>query len=246
MQSLGLAPSAIPNYLALGLGFYPDYIGSDDYVLGVAPVGRLSWGEQRYVSLEVNYVSVNLIEDRNWRFGPAGMWRFGRKDTEDKVVDRLPEIDGSLDLGAFGAYEYVGTDPRDRWWAGAHVLHGVTGDNDGYTVSGSIRRWMPVGRFGAFGASLGATYGSSDYMDTYFSVSQHGAVDSGLPIFDAGSGTRDVRLTAVFLQPISKEWILGAGVLYGRLFGDAADSPIVSDRGDRNQFVVGFGVGHAF
>lgn len=245
-QLLGLAPSYIPNYFALGLGSYPDYIGSDDNVLGVAPVGRYTWGEQRYVSLEINYVSVNLVEDRNWRFGPAGMWRFGRDDVEDEVVSALPDIEDSLELGIFGAYEAVGSDPRDRWWIGANITQGVTGDNDGYTLSGSLRRWIPVGRFSAFGVSLGTTYGSSDYMDTFFSIDPEGAADSGLPIFDAGSDVRDVRVTAIYMQPINRKWVLGAGFLYSRLLGDAADSPIVSDRGDQDQFVFGVGVARGF
>lgn len=245
-QFISLAPSYIPSYFGLGIGSYPEFVGSGDDLIGVAPFGRYSWGEQKYVSLEVNYASVNLIEDRNWRFGPAGMWRFGREDVEDDVVDELPDIDGSLELGFFGAYEFVGENARDRWWIGANFTHGVTGDNDGYTVSASVRRWIPVGQFAALGFSLGTTYGSSDYMDTYFSVGEQGAMDSGLPVFDAGSGTRDVRVTALYMQPVSPKWVVGAGFLYSRLFGDAADSPLVSQRGDRDQVVFGIGFARGF
>ena len=245
-QFLSLTPTYIPSFFGLGVGSYPDYLGSDDYVVGAAPIARYSFGEQRYVSLEVNYATVNLLEDRNWRLGPAGMYRFAREDVEDDVVSRLPDISGSLEIGAFAAYENVREDPRDRWSVGASFTHGVTGDNNGYTLAGSLRRWMPVGKYAALGLSLGTTYGSSEYMDTYFSIGSKGAADSGLAAFDAGSGVRDVRATVVFIQPLSREWQIGGGFLYSRLLNDAADSPIVSDRGDRDQFVFGLGVTRAF
>ena len=35
-------------------------------------------------------------------------------------------------------------------------------------------------------------------------------------------------------------------MFYSRLLGDAADSPIVSDRGSRNQLYYGIGISRAF
>jgi outer membrane protein len=122
----------------------------------------------------------------------------------------------------------------------------MTGDNNGYTVAASFRRWIPVGRFSAMGFYVGTTYGSSDYMDTYFSVDSTGAADSGLDMFSAKSGIRDVRVSAIYIQPISRNWQVGGGFLFSRLLNDAADSPIVSDRGIRNQLAFGIGVSTAF
>lgn len=245
-QFLSLTPTYLPSYFGLGIGSYPEYLGSDDAAIGVAPFGRYSFGEQRYASLEVNYATINLLENRNWRAGPAGMYRFGREDVDDPIVDRLPDIEGTFELGGFISYENVGSDPRERWSVGASFTHGVTGDNDGYTIAASARRWMPVGEFAALGFYAGTTYGSSDYMDTFFSVSPAGAADSGLSVFEAESGVRDVRLSVVYVQPLSRTWLVGGGLMFSRLLNDAADSPIVSERGDRDQLVFGLGVSRAF
>ena len=83
-------------------------------------------------------------------------------------------------------------------------------------------------------------------MDTYFSIGPQGATDSGLAAFDADAGMRDVRAMVVFIQPLSRDWQIGGGFLYSRLLNDAADSPIVSKRGTRDQFAFGFGVTRAF
>lgn len=245
-QFLSLAPTYLPSYVGMGLGTYPEYMGADKNVIGAAPIARYSFGEQRFVSLEVNYARLNLLENRNWRFGPAGLYRFGRKDVDDEVIDKLPDIKGSFELGAFLAYEDVGEDPRDRWSADIGFLQGITGDNDGHTISVTLKRWIPVGRYSALGLYAASAYGSASYMDTYFSVTPAGASASGLDVFDASSGLRDIRIGAVFIQPLSREWQVGAGFLYSRLLGDAADSPIVAERGDPNQYVFGIGFTRAF
>jgi outer membrane protein len=234
-------PDYLPNFAGLGPGFVPDYIGSDDYRFGVAPFARVSWGE-RYVDFIANFARANVLEHENWRFGPSGTLRLARDSVEDDVVDRLPDIDATLELGAFVGYVVnTGDDPRNRLRAKISFTHDVLGESDGFVVAASLKKWFPVGRFGAFGVSVGTTYASDDHADTYYSVSAAGSAASGLPIFSAGGGLRDARVTAVFAHPISESVILGAGALYGRMLGDAADSPIVSDRGSKDQFIVGVG-----
>lgn len=62
---------------------------------------------------------------------------------------------------------------------------------------------------------------------------------SGLPVFDAGSGIRDIRVWAVGIVHLSKKWHAGAGLLYSRILGDAGDSPIVDERGSKDQWIYG-------
>ena len=241
-----IQPANIPNFVGVGVGAAPDYVGSDNYAPGGLPFGRVSWGE-RYISLEGNFLSANVLDDPNWRLGPAGLYRFGRDDVDDDVVDRLPDIDDTIELGAFVAYELVdATEPRDRLRVSADVLHDVGSEHDGFVVSGAIRKWFPIREAAALGLAVAGTYGSSDYLDTYFSVTAEGANASGLPIFDADGGIRDVRATAAFVQSLSPSWHVGAGVLYGRLVGDVADSPIVDDVGSANQVVFGVGAIYAW
>jgi outer membrane protein len=91
-----------PDYLIVGVGAGPEYIGADEGIWAVVPAALKGFGE-RYVSLEANYLSVNMLTDPNWRAGPAGILRFGRSDVSDDRVARLPEVDMSIDLGAFAA-----------------------------------------------------------------------------------------------------------------------------------------------
>ena len=107
-----------------------------------------------------------------------------------------------------------------------------------------IRQGRSAAIAAAVGLARGASCGSEDYIDTVFSVTPAGAAARGLPEFRAGSGFRNVRATAVFVQPVSESFLVGAGPLYRRMLGDAADSPVVDDRGSLNQVIFGIGGAH--
>jgi outer membrane scaffolding protein for murein synthesis (MipA/OmpV family) len=78
-------------------------------------------------------------------------------------------------------------------------------------------------------------------MDEYFGVTADDSLASGLAVYTPGGGVRDARAWLVALVHLGPQWHVGAGVLYSRLVGDAADSPLVSDRGSQNQWVYGVG-----
>lgn len=242
--SLSIGPANIPNYAGLGIGGLPDYLGSDNYTGGVAPFGRLSLGGERYVSLEGNYLSMNLLDHPTWRVGPALLYRFGRDDdTDDPVVALLPEIDDTVDAGLFAGYEIVNPgEARDRWRFGGSVLGDVGGEYNGFTASVSVRRWLPVGRYGSLGLAGALNYGNDNYMDTYFSVSPAGAAASGLAPYQASGGLRDIQIAAIYIHPLNDKWVVGGGALYSHLLDDAADSPVVDGRGSADQLIFGIGV----
>ncbi|WP_172331033.1 MipA/OmpV family protein [Mangrovicoccus sp. HB161399] len=223
-----------PDYVILGTGAGPGYVGADGNVWAVVPAARRSFG-RRYVSLEANYLSVNLAGHPHLQAGPAGILRFGRSDAEDDRGDPLPDIGMSVDLGGFLAWETGGPDPRDRWRTGIGLLQDAAGVHDGHVIDVNLRRWLPVGRHAALGLGLAASWASQNYMDAYFSdpAQDHAA----------GGGWRDARLTAIYVQPVSERWAVGAGFMYSRLLGEAADSPAVLSR---DQVYAGIGAARAW
>lgn len=231
-----------PQFVMLGVGAGPQYYGSDKNTGAAVPAAQYNFG-RRYVSLQANYLSINLVDDPHWQAGPAGILRFGRHDVDDPQVAALGDVDMSLDLGGFVAYQIGGPDPRSRWRLNAGVLQDVTGTHGGFVADVGVRRWVPVGKYGALGMSVASSWASEDYMDTYFSVDAAGAAVSGLPVFTAGSGWRDVRAMAVFIQPLSRKWAVGAGVLYSYMLDGAADSPVTLSR---DQVYFGVGVARSF
>ncbi|BCQ28528.1 hypothetical protein NK8_67180 (plasmid) [Caballeronia sp. NK8] len=68
----------------------------------------------------------------------------------------------------------------------------------------------------------------------------------GLPVFKPEGGLNQlVGWIAGIYQP-SPKWYAGAMVYYQRLMGESAASPIVAQRGTRNQLTYGVGIAYAF
>ncbi len=230
------------NTVGIGVGAYPDYLGSKDYSVGAIPVARYHFWGRRDITLVGNTLNVNLLEGPGWRLGPSGILRFGRSDVKNDVVSRVHEVDPSIDLGLFGGYTWVDPDePRKRVGATMWALGDVTDSHGGWTAGGNVFGAYPVLRALTLLGGAALTYGSRSYMTAYFGVTPADAQASGLGVYQPDAGIRDVRGWLVALVHLSPRWALGAGVLYSRLADDAARSPIVSEQGSRNQWIYGIG-----
>jgi len=242
-------PLEVPqlNFFGVGIGAYPDYLGSSDYNVGAAPFGRLSLGGARFVRLMVNEIRLNLLDHPNWQLGPVGLWRFGREDVDNPVVDRVHHIDDSFSVGLFGSY--VSRDPREvrrTAGVGTWALGDVSDVDNGWTAGLNAYATQPVAKMLTLAGGAAFTYGSGNYMNAYFGVTPADFLASGLPVYVPGSGVRDMRGWAVAMLHLSRQWHLGAGAMYMRLMGDAADSPLVSDEGSKDQWVYGAGALYAW
>jgi outer membrane protein len=239
-----LLPAALPegNLVAVGVGMYPDYIGSDDYAVGAIPLARYQYWGKRDVQLIGNTLNMNLLDAGGWRLGPSGILRFGRSDVEDDVVNRVHEIDPSIDLGAFAGYTWVHPDePRIRVGTSLWALGDVTDSHGGWTAGANVFGAYPVFRALTLLGGGGVTYGSGSYMSTYFGVTPADSQASGLAVYQPDAGIRDMRGWLVALLHLSPNWTVGAGLIYSRLADESGRSPIVADRGSRDQWVFGAG-----
>jgi outer membrane protein len=82
-------------------------------------------------------------------------------------------------------------------------------------------------------------YASEDYMSSFFDVTASDSALSGLPQFDADAAFRDVGISLMGMWHLNQAWHIAGGFEYKLLLGDAADSPVVDQRGDENQISVG-------
>lgn len=241
------APANIPDFAGLAIGFAPDYIGADEYIFGPAPFGRFNWGGTRDIVLVGNELSANVVNHPILRLGPIGRYRFGRSSVQDDVVKKMDDIDGTIELGAFVGAEFINeADPRIRLITKVSVTHDVGQVNNGLVVRGSANYWYPLAEFLTLGLATSISYANGNWMDTYFSVDSHDSRQSGLPMFGASGGVKDVWVGPYFLFHLSREWHVGSGLFYSRLLSDAADSPVVDDRGSKNQFIGGVGFLYAW
>jgi outer membrane protein len=240
----------VPNVVGVGIAMLPDYPGSDDYMVGGAPFFKINIDSQfeYYLRLLATDLQLNLINHPIFRFGPAFNYRFGRNDdVEDDVVKKMKEIDGTMEAGAFMGIELVDKDnPRQRFLSQVEFLSDVGDVYKGYNVSLSASYWMPVHKAVDVTFGGGITYADGNYMETYFGVDQKNADRTGLPVYEADSGLLMARVNTGAVLHLSMSWHLAAGLQYRPLLDDAADSPIVDDRGSTSQWIYGLGVAYSW
>lgn len=244
----GSQASPVPtNYIAAGAAMLPDYAGSDDYRVIPFGAARFEMGGVEFRTQGPG-LAANLYETGPWEFGAYVRWSGGRDDVEDEIVDRMRDVDSSLIAGGYARLtvaEGVLTE-RDRFGLGVDLGVDALGNFDGLAWSASADYGVMVSR-GVFAAlSLSASGFSDDYADTLFSVDAVDAAATGLSLYTAEGGVRDVGLTAIVDVSVSRNWSVTGVAGYSRLLGDYADSPIVTERGSEDQVFLGLALGRRF
>jgi outer membrane protein len=237
--------------VAAGVGYRPDYEGSDHY--DPHPFGSvaLRWNDGRSLELRSSQssgaavrLSSQLIPHSWLKLGPVVQYRLKRADVQSGRVDAMDNIDGAVEVGG---YLGVGEGP---WSVGGTYTYDATGDYGGHLVELAAGWRDRLSDYVDMGLTVASTWAGEDYMETYFGVSADDAADSGLDAYvpddSFEDGFKDVgaRLNVGFGDPSWGGWKIIATTAYFRLIGEAADSPVVDDAGDENQFFGGIGIAY--
>jgi len=239
----------VPNVFGIGVGVLPDYQGSNDYMIGAAPFLKYTPEKTEYYALLLaTELYINVLNHPTLRLGPVVNYRFGRNDdVEDDVVKKMEEIDGTIEAGAFIGYEWKDSqNPLHRWGVTLEFLGDVGNEYKGYLFNLSARYWVPVHKMAEIGLAVGTTYTDDNYMEKYFGVDKRDSDRTGLPIFEAEAGMKEVRVIPAVVVHFSPNWHVGAGVRYARFLDDAEDSPVVDDRGSADQWIAGVAVAYTW
>jgi MipA family protein len=236
--------------MGLGAGVVPDYPGSDDYKFLPLPNFELSYGGYAFRSSRLG-VEADVVAIPGLDAGPIIRYDGGRSSSvNDSAVALLPEIDGSVELGAFvGAglpLEILGVESQSILTARVEFLQGLDGGHEGSTVGASVGLVSPLTESLTLISAVSTTYISENYADSYFDISAAASAASGLAVYDAGSGFRDVGVSVLANYKLNESWSINGLGSYSRIIGDAASSPVVEDRGSANQFFGGLGFSYTF
>jgi outer membrane protein len=228
--------------LGLGAVAVPDYEGSDEYEARPLPIARIQKGHQ-YGQLFGTKITSNLVPHPNFRLGPVINYRGERDDVDNSAVDKMSDVDAALELGVQAGYDHK----LDGGVIGAEVewVHDVADGHDGWLLTPEIHYRRPFGDRWKFNLAVSTTWVSDDYMETYFSVTPSDSAKSGLPVFGASDGFKDVGVAVALAYSFNDHWGAGALGSWKRLLNDAEDSP-VTKVGDENQFIAGLFVTYAW
>jgi MipA family protein len=244
--------------VGVGGGYAPSYEGSDNYVLFPAPLAQGSIGGFEFGARGPG-LYVDLIPDANstssvkFLAGPLVRVRLDRHTKiKDPVVRALGKVDVAVELGATAGVSFSKVlNPYDTLLISSDIQWDVAGAHDGRLISPAISYSTPLSPAIFTNLTLSATHVDGNYADTYFSIDALGSAASGLPVFDAGGGWKNVGASLLGGVDLSGDvrdggWGAFGLVSYSRLTGDAKRSPVTSIRGDADQWFFAAGVSYTF
>lgn len=245
--SLAVAGDGLHGAVAVGGAYKPDYEGADHQESTPLLAAELQY-KTYYVEVLGAGANINVSPYSAIEFGPTVSYGGGRDDDVDSdAVSRMREIDDALEIGAFVKMPFDAVLMQDDTVSlNAEIATDVSDAHDGTVIKVGVGYGRPFSDRLDLDTSLQATYATENYNQTYFGVDADNATRSGLAQYDADAGLKDVGIKVKAHYRLSKRWGVLGVVGYDKLLGDAADSPIVDQEGDDDQWIAGMGLSYRF
>ncbi|WP_299912080.1 MipA/OmpV family protein [uncultured Paracoccus sp.] len=211
-MSLGNRWGTLSADVGLGVSYGPKYPGAEDHEASPWLILRnASFGDPGKGNLDGFSVLpvFGLVGERN-EDDDAALAGMGD-------ISRAYELGGQLSYGQGPVNGYL----RARQGFGGH--HGVTGEL-------GVRYRSEVNDKLTMWSSLEMTYGDSEYVETYFGVTPDQSASSGNAAYSPGGGFTKAAAKLSARYSLNDKTALLGEIEYGRLVGDAADSPLVQDK----------------
>lgn len=209
-QDLGFAGREFSVDLGVGVDVGPDYPGSDDAEAGPWLIWR-----------NAGFGTPGTNESEGFAISPSFNMVGKREASESDDLAGMEDIDAAYELGlrvSYGAGPWNAFGSVRRGFDGHEGLVGEVGARYRTDLSDRLSLWS--------GLSLG--YGNGDYNDTYFGVNAAEAAP-GRPAYDIGGGFNKASISFEARYALTENTAVLGEVEYGKLIGDAADSPVVQD-----------------
>ncbi|MDX8452739.1 MipA/OmpV family protein [Mesorhizobium sp. VK9D] len=228
-------------YLTLGATglVAPNFEGGKKYMFSAQPIISLGkvGPEARFTSRNDN-ISLALIDDGSVRAGLTGKFLFHR-ESKDELKGLDPVRFGGEAGGFFEFY------PLDWLRARAELRHGIRSHN-GFVADIAADAFYDITPTVRISGGPRVSFASSDYFDAYYGVNAKEAAASGLSEYHPGGGVKSTGLGGAITWKVTEPMTASVFTEYSRLMGPAADSSLVKERGDRDQWMFGVSTTYRF
>jgi outer membrane protein len=246
------APAAVDREWTITVGGYvmaqPDYMGSDDYEAAFRPIISISRADKlsRWRSFNDN-PSIALYDTGKVEAGITGKvdWKRDAGDSDD--LRGLDDVDYAYEIGGYAQWY-----PVDWLRLRADLRYGF-GGFEGAVADFAIDAIYFTDFWGGMAISAGPrmTLASSGYIDAYYGITPEEsasaiALGNNLGTYEAGGGLYSVGFGGQILKRFTPAILGSVFAEYKYLADDAADSPLVVQNGDRNQFQAGVSLSYTF
>jgi MipA family protein len=169
-----------------------------------------------------------LLHTEHWAIGfdVGGDSRKPRRATDDPILRGWGDIPGTARAGMFASYT------RD-WLSVRGSVSDALAHHEGVLVSLAVEAKYHATQRLTLSIGPEMTWANNQYAQTFFGISAVQSEIAGIAPYRAKSGVNTVGGSAGAAYRLTDHWSLGAHVSYGRLQGDAANSPVTTDKTQR-------------
>lgn len=196
----------------LGVSYGPEYPGAEDNEASPWLILR-----------DVRFGDDQGAEKQGFSLVPSFNYIGDRESDDNDHLTGLDDIDAAGELGlklnyVSGPFTSYGT--LRHGFGGHHGFVGELGTKYRIDATERLTLWT--------GAEL--ALGDEDFTDTYFGVSESESAGSGYRAYNPDGGLYAANISVEARYMLTPKTSLNGKISYGRLMGDAADSPVVEDK----------------
>jgi outer membrane protein len=218
------APERSPTVLGAGAYAIPVYPGSGAVEVRPVPVVDVTWRNRLFVRSGYGagiYLWHKAGSDAGVSIDADLLHRYQADDTR---LTGLGNVGKTARANIFITH-------RCAWMeATVKLSTDIGGEGHGSVVDVELAKFHSITPQLGVRSGVGTTWTNAHYMRTFFGVDAQQSARSGLPMFSPDSGITSARLFFSVRYEFRPHWQVGAQTYVGRLFGDAADSPITQKR----------------
>jgi outer membrane protein len=191
-------------------------ISYDRFFIGGVPGGGTPAG-----------IGAYLVHTEHWAVGldVGGDVRKPRRASDDPILRGWGDIPATARGGMFASYEMD--------WLSVRGSVSVGGHHEGMLASLGVEAKYHATQRLTLSIGPEVTWVNNQYAMTFFGIDAAQSEIAGIAPYRARSGINSVSGSANASYMLTEHWLLAAHVSYGRLQGDAADSPVTTDKTQR-------------
>jgi MipA family protein len=187
------------------------------FFIGAVPGGGTPAGAGAY-----------LLHTEHWAIGVdvGGDTRKPRRATDDPILRGWGDIPGTARAGVFASY-------TKDWLSVRGSISDAVAHHEGVLASLAVEAKYHATQRLTLSIGPEVTWANNQYSQTFFGITAAQGEIAGIAPYRAKSGINTVAGSAGATYMLTDHWSLGAHVSYGKLQGDAADSPVTTDKTQR-------------
>jgi MipA family protein len=230
-------------YLTVGAAGFtaPAFEGSRRYILTGVPIISLGkrGKEAPFVSRNDN-ISFAFVDTGTFSAGAVGKLVMPRDAADHPELAGLSNVPFGVEVGAF-AEVY----PVEWLRLRGEVRRGIRA-HEGFVGNVQVDAFADVTESVRVSAGPRLSFANATYMDAYYGVSAAEAAASGLTAYNPGGGIKSAGIGGAVDWRMTDKVTTSVFGEYSRLMGPAANSSIVTQRGSKNQFMLGLSATYRF